>query len=80
MTNNTYEWCSKGIQPEIDFLQGVDMDIIDWWYKAFDKKENVIIQDVETIKKDYAYTYNTLKVQNVTRLVVCPIRYKDEIS
>lgn len=80
VTNNTYEWCSEGIQPEIDFLQGVDMDIIDWWYKAFDKKENVIIQDVETIKKDHAYTYNTLKVQNVTRLVVCPIRYKDEIS
>ena len=80
VTNNTYEWCSEGIQPEIDFLQGVDMDIIDWWYKAFDKKENVIIQDVETIKKDNAYKYNTLKVQNVTRLVVCPIRYKDEIS
>lgn len=80
VTNNTYEWCSEGIQPEIDFLQGVDMDIIDWWYKAFDKKENVIIQDVETIKKDHAYTYNALKVQNVTRLVVCPIRYKDEIS
>ena len=80
VTNNTYEWCSEGIQPEIDFLQGVDVDIIDWWYKAFDKKENVIIQDVETIKKDHAYTYNTLKVQNVTRLVVCPIRYKDEIS
>ena len=55
MTNNTYEWCSKGIQPEIDFLQGVDMDIIDWWYKAFDKKENMIIQDVETIKKDHEY-------------------------
>lgn len=51
VTNNTYEWCSEGIQPEIDFLQGVDMDIIDWWYKAFDKKENVIIQDVETIKR-----------------------------
>ena len=59
VTNNTYEWCSEGIQPEIDFLQGVDMDIIDWWYKAFDKKENVIIQDVETIKKDHAYTCNS---------------------
>ena len=80
VTDNTYEWCSKGIQPEIDFLQGVDMDIIDWWYKAFDKKENVIIQDVETIKNDHVYTYNTLKVQNVKRLVVCPILYKDEIS
>ena len=50
VTDNTYEWCRQGIESEIDYLQGVDMDIIDWWYKAFDKKENVIIRDVETIK------------------------------
>ena len=42
VTDNTYEWCRQGIESEIDYLQGVDMDIIDWWYKAFDKKENVI--------------------------------------
>lgn len=80
MTDNTYEWCRQGIESEIDYLQGVDMDIIDWWYKAFDKKENVIIRDVETIKNEHVYTYNTLKIQNVKRLVVCPIRYKNEIS
>ena len=38
VTDNTYEWCRQGIESEIDYLQGVDMDIIDWWYKAFDKK------------------------------------------
>ena len=80
VTDNTYEWCRQGIESEIDYLQGVDMDIIDWWYKAFDKKENVIIRDVETIKNEHVYTYNTLKIQNVKRLVVCPIRYKNEIS
>lgn len=79
MTDNTYEWCRQGIESEIDYLQGVDMDIIDWWYKAFDKKEKVIIRDVETIKNEHVYTYNTLKIQNVKRLVVCPIRYKNEI-
>ncbi len=80
VTDNTYEWCRQGIESEMDYLQGVDMDIIDWWYKAFDKKENVIIRDVETIKNEHVYTYNTLKIQNVKRLVVCPIRYKNEIS
>ena len=80
MTDNTYEWCHHGIESEMDYLQGVDMDIIDWWYKAFGKKENVIIRDVETIKNEHVYTYNTLKIQNVKRLVICPIRYKNEIS
>lgn len=55
VTDNTYEWCRQGIESEIDYLQGVDMDIIDWWYKAFDKKENVIIRDVETIKNEHVY-------------------------
>lgn len=80
MTDNTYEWCHHAIESEMDYLQGVDMDIIDWWYKAFGKKENVIIRDVETIKNEHVYTYNTLKIQNVKRLVICPIRYKNEIS
>ncbi len=40
----------------------------------------MIIRDVETIKNEHVYTYNTLKIQNVKRLVVCPIGYKIEIS
>lgn len=39
VTNNTYEWCSEGIQPEIDFLQGVDMDIIDCGTKLLIRKK-----------------------------------------
>lgn len=39
VTDNTYEWCSKGIQPEIDFLQGVDMDIIDCCTKLLTRKK-----------------------------------------
>ena len=27
VTNNTYEWCADGIEPEIHELQNVDMDI-----------------------------------------------------
>ena len=80
VTDNTYEWCAQGVSKEIDNLQGVDMDIINWWYDIFDEGKNVIIQDVETIKEEHPYTYSTLLKQNVKSLVVCPIRYKDEIS
>lgn len=80
MTVNTYEWCAQGVSKEIDNLQDVDMNIINWWYDIFDEGKNVIIQDVETIKEEHPYTYSTLLKQNVKSLVVCPIRYKDEIS
>lgn len=80
VTKNTYEWCADGIVPEIHELQNVDMDIIGWWYQAFDKDRNVIITDIEQIKDEHKVSYNLLKAQNVKNLVVCPIRYKDEIK
>ena len=56
------------------------MDIIGWWYQTFDKDRNVIITDIEQIKDERRESYNLLKAQNVKNLVVCPIRYKDEIK
>lgn len=79
-TDNTYEWCAKGVVPEIDGLKNIDMDIIDWWYETFSRGENIIITDIEDIKEEHPVSYNMLKGQNVRNLVVCPIHYKDEIK
>lgn len=79
-TDNTYEWCAEGIIPEIDALQDVNMDVIDWWYEAFSKGESVIITDVEDIREEHRISYDMLKAQNVTNVVVCPLYYKDEIK
>lgn len=79
-TDNTYEWCADGIIPEIDELQNVNMDVIDWWYEAFSKGESIIITDVEEIREEYYISYNMLKAQNVKNVVVCPLYYKNEIK
>lgn len=78
-TDNTYEWCAKDVIPQINELQQVDMDIIDWWYQAFDKKENIVITDVEALKDTHPLSYDILKMQNVENLAVSPLRYKDQI-
>ena len=79
-TDNTYEWCAQGVIPEIDRLQNVDMDVIKWWYDTFSKDESIIITDIEDIKEEHRVSYDMLKAQNVRNVVVCPLRYKDEIS
>lgn len=79
VTNNTYEWCREGVTPQIDYLQDVDMDVIDWWYEAFDKGESVVITDVEQLKGVHQMSYEMLKEQNVHFLVVSPLRYKNQI-
>lgn len=79
VTCNTYEWCAEGVQPQIEFLNAVDMDMIDWWYAAFKNGESIITKDIEQIKDEHSDTYDLLKVQNVKSVAVSPFRYKDEI-
>ena len=79
-TDNTYEWCAQGVTSEIDRLQNVDMDVIKWWYDTFSRGESIIITDIEDIKEEHRVSYDMLKAQNVRNVVVCPLRYKDEIS
>lgn len=80
VTDNTYEWCAKDVVPQIQDLQRVDMDIITWWYETFDKGENIVIVDVESIKEEHPVSYDILKRQNVDNLAVSPLRYKDRIQ
>ena len=49
VTNNTYEWCADGIEPQIKFLQNVDMSIIDWWYTSFNDGRYFCTKDIEVI-------------------------------
>lgn len=79
VTNNTYEWCADRIIPQIDGLQGVDMDVIGWWYETFDSGKSVIIPDVSILEGNHRLSYQLLKTQNIKNLVVCPLRYKGEI-
>lgn len=78
-TDNTYEWCAQDVIPQINELQQVDMDIIEWWYNTFDHGENVVITDLESIKESHPLSYDILKMQNVVNLAVSPLRYKDQI-
>lgn len=80
VTNNTYEWCAEGIVPQIDELQNVDMEIIDWWYDTFKDGKSVIISNVEEIKETHRLSYNILRKQNIHNLVVTPLYCKGEIS
>lgn len=78
-TNNTHEWCAEGINPQIDFLQNIDAHVIDRWLPAFRKKECIIIEDIEDIRKSSPAEYEILKRQNIHSLVAAPLDKNGEI-
>lgn len=77
--SNTYEWCNAGIVPEIDFLQKLDIALVDGWFKAFEERNEFYLPSVDAIKDTEPDLYEVLKPQNIINLVTAPLRQKGEL-
>lgn len=71
--NNTFEWCKKGVIPQIDFLQNVDYEICEVWYKEYDNNSNIVIRDLEEYKSVNQAMYDILKQQDINSLITGPL-------
>lgn len=71
--SNTYEWCSEGVEPEIDSLQNLPEDLGNIWYSEFDRHHNIIIRNLEDYKNVSEDIYEILKPQNIRTLAVAPL-------
>ncbi|PWL40966.1 MAG: hypothetical protein DBY45_10805 [Clostridiales bacterium] len=69
---NTYEWCGEGVAPEMEFLQDVDMTLLNRWMPHFEQMEPVLIPDLEAIKVDSPEEYCILSMQNIKNLITAP--------
>ncbi len=77
--SNTYEWCARDVEPQIDFLQNVPFEVVELWYDSFNKNENVIVKGLDSIRDTHPQIYETLLPQQVDSLVVSPIISNDNI-
>lgn len=71
--SNTYEWCSPGVEPQIDNLQNLDETVIERWKKLFVAHGCVIIEDIESIRTESSEEYTTLCSQGIKSLVAAPL-------
>jgi diguanylate cyclase (GGDEF)-like protein len=76
---NTFEWCTKGVEPEIDNLQNCSADIMEMWIGHFRQNKNIIIENLEDIKEKDPLMYDYLLPQKITSLVVSPLLYNNHI-
>jgi signal transduction histidine kinase len=70
--NNTYEWCSEDISPEIDNLQDVPLEMMLWWVDNHKKGEKVLIPDVNALSPDDGVR-QLLEPQGVVSLLTLPL-------
>ncbi|MFW6289583.1 MAG: PAS domain S-box protein [Mariniphaga sp.] len=51
-TTNTYEWCEKGISPQINNLQEIPVKLLDRFVEAHEKGEALFVADVQSLSED----------------------------
>jgi diguanylate cyclase (GGDEF)-like protein len=77
--SNTYEWCAKGVTPQIDNLQKIPGEACGLWGSYFAKNQNVLIEDLEITRQYDPIMYDILKPQDIHSLVVSPLQFNNQL-
>ena len=74
---NTFEWCNEGINPEIDNLQNVPNEVIDYWVEAHKNGREINIEDVMQLPQDDGVR-RILEPQGVKSVLALPMMKLDK--
>lgn len=75
--NNTFEWCAKGVRPEINNLQKVPYDMLGSFLDCYDNNGLLNCFDVAKLPKP---TYEIVKKQGIQSMLHCSITINGRFS
>lgn len=75
-TKNTFEWCNKGIEPQIKNLQNFSYKLTPSWKKILKNKGIILSDCIDDLPTDINVI---LKAQGVKSILVLPLQYSDQI-
>jgi signal transduction histidine kinase/CheY-like chemotaxis protein len=71
--DNTHEWCGKGIQPQIEFLQGVPVEAFPWWAKQLKARQVIHVADVDALPPEADAERELSRQQDVRSFLAIPM-------
>ncbi len=77
--SNTYEWCKKGIDPAIDMLQNLSVDIFPWWMIKLHKNEVINVYDVNEMDEHQISEKIILMQQDIKSVLVVPMHVNQKL-
>ena len=77
--SNTHEWCADGIDPMMETLQDVPVDVMPWWMERLRKHKNVHIPDVHDMPPEASQEQQVLLEQDIKSLLVLPVFYGSDL-
>ncbi|WP_430973363.1 GAF domain-containing sensor histidine kinase [Sunxiuqinia rutila] len=79
LMNNTHEWHTKGIKPQMGHLQNLPSSIFPWWMNSLSKFEHLYIQRVKDLPTEAISEKEILQSQSIISLLVVPIHYQQKL-
>lgn len=76
---NTYEWCRKGVEPQIDNLKAVSVSSCPWWMSKLKKNETIFIPDISRMPEEASNEKRLLEMQKIKSLIVIPIFFQNKL-
>jgi PAS domain S-box-containing protein len=71
--DNTFEWCADGIEPQIENLQGLKMEDLDWWAEKILECRVIAISDVDEMEDEARAVKEVLQAQDIKAVLVLPM-------
>ena len=71
--SNTHEWCSTGIDPEIENLQHISYGVLPRWMETLQRHENIVIDSVKDLPESWSAEREILEPQGIKSLIVIPL-------
>ena len=71
--SNIHEWCQKKIEPAIEMLQDLDVEIFPWWMKKLRNEEIIRIDDVNAMDDNQLAEREILQAQMIKSCLVVPL-------
>ena len=75
VTNNTHEWCAEGIEPAIDQLQGLPIELYGPIAETLDMGEHFHVPDVSELE-DGSPSRAILEAQMIRSILLVPMRWE----
>jgi diguanylate cyclase (GGDEF)-like protein len=78
-TGITYEWCSRGIKPQIKNITGFFTEEIPAWMNKLNKLETFKVHDISKIKLKKKKAQRLLKMQKMKSIIAVPMIYNGSL-
>jgi PAS domain S-box-containing protein len=80
MMDNTHEWCATGVNPQIDNLKNVPVEVVPWWIKQLREDKVIHVTDVFLMPPEAKTERKLLEKQDIKSVIVLPINVSGELA